>query len=646
MKVNSKTTLACGIFSFLSALNGVSANPDGPDLNGDPAYAGLSVYLDDYAIDPNEPVKVHVSIPENAGDGKITGTCEDGESVVGKEFGDPGKNYKIEVFQVAPSSGNPLQLIFTNQNPYNANGGESPRLEGEHFALPATKPWEAALDWGDAVEVRPQNGSGDWPSGVYKLSIHLGETDNDCDGRRILTTFVVNPDNASTKPILILDNLYSKAAATDFGGQSLKLFDRDDQDDIFAININRPMQQNIELTRVVSWVDKTYPGKYDVMSIQELEDKAIPTKYKVVIVTGVNSVWTEKGRASFDTYLNAGGNALILGGSEMFWLAEVDGSVLKVNEGAGTKRARYSATKDPENRSTGLSFRHAGFINEPGLLVTGDFQALKHWAYTGTSIKTGSIFGRKIDELSGTFSLAGRNTSGAPVSFEGGVPTVVPGDSGTPQNFEIMAWAKAHNEWENQGGDGEKIGYATPGMFDTGNSDGTRDGYVFNAATSSWGKALWDFDQEKLTTFDDVRVVTKNIVDVFLSEGGPQSDEDKDGIPTAIDPDDKDANVPNKTEDDTDPGDDSGPGDNTDGGDTTGGNTDGSDTNGGDTTGGNTDGSDTNGGDSTGGNTDGSNTGGSDTGGSDTGSGGGGAFGGLAVFSLLLLGVRRRKIRT
>ncbi len=105
----------------------------------------------------------------------------------------------------------------------------------------------------------------------------------------------------------------------------------------------------------------------------------------------------------------------------------------------------------PENLSTGVSFRHGGYTNytENGVQYyvkngsgddgsNGGFKVAdaSHWAFAGTGLANGSVFGR--GDGVNSRPIAGYEVDGALFSMSGGKP-VVTGEDGTPTNFQILA---------------------------------------------------------------------------------------------------------------------------------------------------------------------------------------------------------------
>lgn len=505
----SQTALSCAVAAMLGTSGIAIANPD---TTAAAQYGGLAVYLEDAAINPGDDLKVHVSLPERAGDGgaedatkgfpAITSTCVNGaDDNSGTVVGDPGKQFEIEVARI--NSAQFGQFISPNHpGPHN----------GTFFAVPAIDPWKTDLGWGSSINLRALGEDGSvapWLPGVYELRIILRASVDDCDTRRISTTFTVNSPTGTGNDILLIDNLYTHAARTDFAGKRLRLEeDSSDGATDIEVNMNRPMQRNRDLERVANWLSKTYDvDGFDTISVTDIAERDI-SGYKLVIIAGENSVWTDAAKAKFDGYIaGTGKDAIILGAQTMIWNVGANGTNLTVTDGTANLRARTDVKS-----SIGLSFQEGGFINF--LSATGNLKAKDHWVFTGSTKNAG-------DEFGSAAILAGPRVDGTPIN----------GSGDAADGFEVIAYVPGGTNKASWAGGG--TGSVTPGLLKTAGG-----GYIFNAATQNWNIGLWSFggDETTLPPSPTASVITKNVIDVFLSDGGPEADEDKDGIPDLIDP--------------------------------------------------------------------------------------------------------------
>jgi hypothetical protein len=126
----------------------------------------------------------------------------------------------------------------------------------------------------------------------------------------------------------------------------------------------------------------------------------------------------------------------------------------------------------PENGVTGTSIRQAGGWWDGRRDPVGyTVQHSAHWAYEGTGLKDGDVFGADP-----AFPLVGYEADGATFTRKRGL-AVVTGDQGTPLNFFILGIAELGEGWVRSG----PHAAATMGLY---TSD--RGGIVFNGATTDW----------------------------------------------------------------------------------------------------------------------------------------------------------------
>jgi hypothetical protein len=69
---------------------------------------------------------------------------------------------------------------------------------------------------------------------------------------------------------------------------------------------------------LIRWMRNTEIN-FSMISDHDLEDPEYFKNIKILIIAGVNQVWTENARNNFENYIDAGGNALIFSANTMFW---------------------------------------------------------------------------------------------------------------------------------------------------------------------------------------------------------------------------------------------------------------------------------------------------------------------------------------
>jgi hypothetical protein len=189
----------------------------------------------------------------------------------------------------------------------------------------------------------------------------------------------------------------------------------------------------------------------------------------LLLSAGHDEYWSDAMRDRAEAHVAAGGNAAFLGGNTCWWRIEVEG-------GHAFRRAGNwwdpAGPDRPENRLTGVSFRHGGERHADHFPVRVGYrvQHADHWVFAGSGVRDGDVLGEREYvvgyEADGAHFDRSRWTPRRPAE-----PT---GDDGTPPGFTILGVGDiAPSGW------GNGNGAATTGLY-------TRGGTVFTGATVDW----------------------------------------------------------------------------------------------------------------------------------------------------------------
>jgi N,N-dimethylformamidase len=169
---------------------------------------------------------------------------------------------------------------------------------------------------------------------------------------------------------------------------------------------------------LVDWLEsKAFP--YDVVTDHDLhrEGKRLLEPYKVVLTGTHPEYWTTPMRQAMESYLEAGGRQMYLGGNGYYWVTSVHqqcAHVIEVRRGLAGSRAWNSAPGELYHSSTGELgglWRHRG--KPPNEIVGVGFKAMGDGPAQGYRRKSGSFDARAAfifegiaaDEVIGNFGL-------------------------------------------------------------------------------------------------------------------------------------------------------------------------------------------------------------------------------------------------
>jgi hypothetical protein len=193
--------------------------------------------------------------------------------------------------------------------------------------------------------------------------------------------------------------------------------------------------------------------------------------YRLLVSFGHDEYYSAGMRAAIERFVAAGGNVAFFGGNTCWWEVGFDGPF-------AFRRLRpwWKEPGRPENTLTGVSFRHGGH-RPPAAARTPPVgfrvQHADHWAYAGTGLRDGDVFGRRHDE-----HLVGYECDGAHFDRLGRLPARPTGDDGTPPDFAILGVGDVGASGWGDGNRAATLGVHAPG------------GTVFTASTTDWPRVL------------------------------------------------------------------------------------------------------------------------------------------------------------
>jgi len=370
----------------------------------------------------------------------------------------------------------------------------------------------------------------DWPPGVYVAVLsEVDSPDPDVstvDGRDGRALFVVRRrDGASGAPILYKLPLFTWHAYNMTGEPMGSLYTGTHD----RVSLRRPGGG----TGGTPTDAERYPDVYDLDSPREtfahwdagfiawLEGAGYQVDYctdldlhrgtdglsggcRLLVTAGHDEYWTAAMRERVAGFVDRGGNLAVFSGNTCWWrvdLADADPG------GPGFGRSGpWHELGEPENRLIGVSYRNAGgqwYGGRPEV-VGYTVQYADHWVYQGTGLKDGDVFGDTYDDGDEPAALVGYECDGAAfdrAAFVGGGPVEPSLDDGTPPGFTILGVADVTGWADYDGGNRA----ATMGVF-------TRNGTVFNAATSDWPRVLAS------GRCAAVERITRNVLDTLSRE--------------------------------------------------------------------------------------------------------------------------------
>lgn len=304
----------------------------------------------------------------------------------------------------------------------------------------------SSLNWGSGFTISIPS---DWNSGLYELVL------SNSQGYSTEYLTIRQAQAGSNAKILVLNGDTTKLAYSPIGGKSLYDFNSTQGVRAPIVSVDRPLGRGQwrEYRQFIEWMNGQ-GIEYESASMLDIHrTPGLLNNYDLLIIPDHNEYWSQEMRTAWDQYLANGGNAAIFSGNTMWWQIRLEGKQMVCYKNAsndplyGTDNSRVtvkwydSPVNQPENTSTGVSFRTAGYHNFEGFYMVGanatngKYQVTdaSHWVFQGTSLMSGDYIGNAI---------VGYETDGALFDMVNGKP-VVKGTDGTPANFQVLGISPA-----------------------------------------------------------------------------------------------------------------------------------------------------------------------------------------------------------
>ena len=236
--------------------------------------------------------------------------------------------------------------------------------------------------------------AGDWPSGLYFLRATAA------DGRVGYAPFIVRPRRLGTNRVAVVLATNTWAAynfADDDGdgwGDSWYVTGRHRSVDLRRpfLDFGVPFRFHDWDLEFVAWLNRT--GRtVDFLSDDDLgavsSGEELARRYDLVVFPGHEEYVTRHEYDVIEQYRNAGGNLAFLAANNLYHRVDKVGQTL-------VRRALWRKLGRPEARVVGVQYVASDHgQHQAGYTVTGALTA--PWAFDGTGLADGSVFGRLRD---------------------------------------------------------------------------------------------------------------------------------------------------------------------------------------------------------------------------------------------------------
>ncbi|MGZ8739331.1 MAG: N,N-dimethylformamidase beta subunit family domain-containing protein [Gaiellaceae bacterium] len=277
--------------------------------------------------------------------------------------------------------------------------------------------------------------TGDWPSGLYFLRATAA------DGRVGYAPFIVRPRKLGTNRVAVVLATNTWAAYNfadgdgDGWGDSWYVTGRHRSVDLRRpfLDFGVPFRFNDWDLEFVAWLNRTgrtadFLSDDDLGAVSSGEELAL--RYDLVVFPGHEEYVTRHEYDVIEHYRNAGGNLAFLAANNLYRRVDRVGQRL-------VRRALWRKLGRPESRIVGVQYvgsdhgqRQAGYV------VTGAMSA--PWAFEGTGLQDGDVFGRYGIEIDARTSASPRG-----LQVLAHIPELLgPGRSAEMTYYETPAGAK------------------------------------------------------------------------------------------------------------------------------------------------------------------------------------------------------------
>lgn len=241
---------------------------------------------------------------------------------------------------------------------------------------------------------------------------------------------------------------------------------------------------------MVRWLESSgYSLDYCTDFDLHTEGGRLLAPYRMLVSAGHDEYWSAQMRTAVQTFTAGGGHAAFFAGNVAWWRVAFD-----TPSSFARAKQWHEVPGQAENAMTGVSFRNGGERDRDDhpRPVGYRVQHPDHWVYAGTGVRTGDVFGARLEDY-----LVGYECDGADFDrsdLEAGRDVVPTGADGTPTDFVILGVGDTRAS-----GWGLGNGAATLGLFTPG-------GTVFTASTTDWPRVLTQGNPV-------VRQITRNVLD-------------------------------------------------------------------------------------------------------------------------------------
>ncbi len=262
----------------------------------------------------------------------------------------------------------------------------------------------------------------------------------------------------------------------------------------------------------ISWLEREGHAVEYCTDLDVHAEPPLLERYSLLLSVGHDEYWTDAMRRAVEIHGARGGNVAFFGANVCWWrihLVESDTAMVCHQGGPrGAMDHWWSGVGRPEDALTGVSYRHGGGwwggAREPAGYVV---QEGAHWAFAGTNLRTGDVFGR--DSVP---PLVGYECDGAPVeAIEDGTGRArLAADArrcGTPPDLRLLAVAPLSGRWDElPSREGQPAG---AGLHNAAMALHAPRGTVFTTGTTDWAQVLAGGDRI-------VTQITRNVIDRLL----------------------------------------------------------------------------------------------------------------------------------
>ncbi|WP_208649065.1 N,N-dimethylformamidase beta subunit family domain-containing protein [Mycobacterium innocens] len=228
-------------------------------------------------------------------------------------------------------------------------------------------------------------------------------------------------------------------------------------------------------------------------------DPAVLDGHRLLLSVGHDEYWSPPMRQAAEDFVRRGGNIAFFSGNTSWWRVDLtdNGDLTAVHPPVSHPGGGNWWRTRPENRLTGVSYRHGGgWWDGPREPLGYTVQHAGHWVYGGLNLRTGDVFGS-------TERLVGYECDGAVVEPGPGGRLRAAGTDGTPAELAVLGTARLGEGWQDR-----PAGPAATAVLGAYTDTGT----VFTCGTTDWPRLLAQGDPV-------VTAITRNVLGRLAGQG-------------------------------------------------------------------------------------------------------------------------------